>query len=112
MQEFLNYLLVSIVKNPDDVSVEESVEGNTYVYRLHVNADDMGLVIGKEGRIIRSIRALARSKAIKEGIMINVELVEPEGSTRGRNKPEIEVEITEPEGVEASEGNSSEVADK
>ncbi len=38
----------------------------------------MGLVIGKEGRIIKSIRALAKSKAIKEGVMIRVELNEPD----------------------------------
>lgn len=86
MQEFLTYLVKNIVKNPDDVQVEEILEGTTYNYQISVNPDDMGLVIGKEGRIIRSVRALAKSKAIKEGVMINVELLEPEGSTRGRKE--------------------------
>lgn len=95
MQEFLTYLITNIVKNPDDVKVEEILEGTTYNYQISVNAEDMGLVIGKEGRIIRSVRALAKSKAIKEGIMINIELLEPEGSTRPE-KPAKEEVVEEP----------------
>lgn len=81
MKEFIDYLVKNIVKNPDDVRVSEVLEGSTYNYNIIVNPEDMGLVIGKEGRIIRSIRALAKSKAIKEGIMINVELLEPDGTS-------------------------------
>lgn len=88
MQEFITYLIKNIVKIPDDVQVDEKVEGNGYVYNITVNPDDMGLVIGKEGRIIKSVRALAKSKAIKDGVMISVELVEPEGSTRMRVTPQ------------------------
>lgn len=84
MQEFLTYLLTNIVKNPQDVKVVEVVEGTTYVYNISVHADDMGLVIGKEGRTIKSVRALAKAKAIKEGVMIKVELLEPDGSKRMR----------------------------
>lgn len=103
MQEFLNYLVLNIVKNPDDVKVEEVLEGTTYNYQISVNAEDMGLVIGKEGRIIRSIRALAKSKAIKEGIMINVELLEPEGSTRGQKPDATEETEAVEEAPEATE---------
>lgn len=86
MQEFLSYLLTNIVKNPQDVQVSEVVEGNTFVYNIIVNPDDMGLVIGKEGRTIKSVRALAKAKAIKEGVMIKVELLEPDGTKRVRNE--------------------------
>lgn len=92
MKEFLEYLVTTIAKNPSDVNVEEVVDGNTYVYQISVNADDMGLVIGREGRIIQSIRALAKSKAIKEGIMIRVELLEPEEESREQEE-EVEEEI-------------------
>ena len=102
MQEFLTYLIKNIVKKPDDVTVEEILEGTTYNYQISVNQEDMGLVIGKEGRIIRSVRALAKSKAIKEGVMINVELLEPEGSTRGR-KEEPEAEAAPVEEAPAEE---------
>ena len=79
MKEFITYLVTNIVKNPADVKVDEVVEGNGYIYNVTVNPDDMGLVIGKEGRTIKSVRALAKSKAIKDGVMISVELIEPEG---------------------------------
>lgn len=102
MKEFLTYLVQNVVKNPDDVVVEEVLEGTTYNYKITVNPDDMGLVIGKEGRIIRSIRALAKSKAIKEGVMINVELLEPEGSTRGRNS-DSDMETAEDVAVESTD---------
>lgn len=84
MQEFLSYLLTNIVKNPQDVKVTETVDGTNYIYNILVHADDMGLVIGKEGRTIKSVRALAKAKAIKEGVMIRVELLEPDGSKRMR----------------------------
>jgi len=86
MKEFIVYLVTNIVKNPTDVKVDEVVEGNGYIYNITVNPDDMGLVIGKEGRTIKSVRALAKSKAIKDGVMISVELIEPEGSTRVKNE--------------------------
>ena len=79
MKEFITYLVTNIVKNPADVKVDEVVEGNGYIYNVTVNPDDMGSVIGKEGRTIKSVRALAKSKAIKDGVMISVELIEPEG---------------------------------
>lgn len=103
MQEFLNYLLLSIVKKPDDVKVTEVLEGSTYNYQIIVNPDDMGLVIGKEGRIIRSIRSLAKSKAIKDGIMINVELLEPDGSRRPKPETTGETGGTEPVSEEATD---------
>ncbi len=95
MKEFLSYLVTNVAKNPMDVNVEEVVDGNTYVYNISVNPDDMGLVIGKSGRIINSIRALAKSKAIKEGIMINVNLLEPEEVEAGEATEEVETEEVE-----------------
>ena len=87
MLEFIKYLVTNIAKNPDDVNIEEVLVDNTYEYRIIVNKEDMGLVIGSEGRIIKSIRALSKSKAIKEGIMINVVLLEPDGSTDRKDSP-------------------------
>lgn len=81
MKEFIEYIVTNIVKNPSDVVVTESLDDNTYQFDVVVAKADMGIVIGSEGRIIKSIRALAKSKAIKEGIMINLTLLEPDGST-------------------------------
>lgn len=79
MKEFIEYLLKEITTKPDEVKVvEEKPEGdvNFVVYRLTVSQDDMGLVIGKEGRTIKSIRALARARAIKNGQRVSLELTE------------------------------------
>lgn len=81
MKEFLELLIKNIVNNPKDVSIEEQTDGTIYNYKITVNPDDMGIVIGKEGRTIRSIRSLSKSKAIKDEIKINIELVEPEKPT-------------------------------
>lgn len=77
MKEFLEFLVKSIVKNEDSVLVEEGLDmTGGPLLKLTVNKEDMGLIIGKEGRTIKSLRNLVKSKAIKEGKRINVELVE------------------------------------
>lgn len=72
MKEFLEFVLKQIVKNPNEVVVEEEHEDS--IVRLNVCAaqDDMGLIIGKQGSTIRSIRALVKAKAIKEGVKVYV----------------------------------------
>ena len=115
MKEFLSYLVTNVAKNPMDVNVEEVVDGNTYVYNISVNPDDMGLVIGKNGRIINSIRALAKSKAIKEGIMIDVNLLEPEEvEARESETEEVEEveETPEAEETEVDEEKEEEVMEE
>ncbi|HLC93795.1 MAG TPA: KH domain-containing protein [Patescibacteria group bacterium] len=78
MKDFIEYLIKQIVTHPDDVKIEEkrSEEDSQIGYYITVSPEDMGIVIGKEGRTIKSLRALARAKAIKDGIRINLELVE------------------------------------
>lgn len=85
MREFMEYLLKQIVRDEQALQVEEierpdnEITGQPEVdIKIHVADDDMGLVIGREGRTIRSIRSLAKSKAIKDNIRVNIELVEPE----------------------------------
>lgn len=77
MREFIEYLLKEIVTQPDAVVVEEETGEFGTDIAITVAQEDMGLVIGKEGRTIRSVRALAKAKAIKEQIKVNVELLDP-----------------------------------
>lgn len=77
MTDFLEYIVKAIVKNPDGVKVEEDKTPDGINLILHVDESDMGLIIGKEGRTIKSIRNLVKSKAIKENIRVNVELYDP-----------------------------------
>lgn len=77
MKDLLTYLAKSIVSNPDAVSVEETRAPEGFVnLRLTVDPQDMGMVIGKGGRIIRALRQVIRVKAIKENKKVNVELTE------------------------------------
>lgn len=76
MKDFIQFLVTSLVKNPQNVAVEESGEGSNFRYLITVDPSDMGLVIGKEGRTINSIRSLAKAKAVKENVWVDVELVD------------------------------------
>jgi len=81
MKELLSYIIEKIVSHPEDIKIEEETEGGLVNLKLQVHPDDMGLVIGKGGNIIRSIRNLLRVKAIKEGKRVNLELIETEANT-------------------------------
>ena len=76
MKELLIALAKGLVDHPDEVvvTVDEPDEGGITVYHLRVGPDDMGRVIGKQGRIAKAIRTLMRSAAIRNGEKISVEI--------------------------------------
>lgn len=76
MKEFIEYLLKQIVTKPEEVNVTQEVSDTQVSILINVSPDDMGIVIGKEGKNIRGIRALAKAKAIKDNIRVNVELID------------------------------------
>ena len=74
-KELLEYIVKNLVKNPDKVLVDaEEKEGKT-VLTLKVASEDMGRIIGKEGRIIRAIREIINAYAMKESkkVVVSVE---------------------------------------
>lgn len=76
MKELLETLAKGLVENPDAVEVtvdEPDSEGNT-VYHLHVAQDDMGRVIGKQGRIAKAIRSVMKAAAVRKGEKIKVDI--------------------------------------
>lgn len=79
MKDTLHFIVSSIVDNPDAVTVEtQEGEGGILNLIVTVAKDDMGKVIGKEGKVIRSIRNIMKIKAMKEDIRINISLAESE----------------------------------
>ena len=77
MKEVLEYLARSLVDDPDSVEVtEERADSGSVTLRLKVAPDDMGKVIGRGGRIARSIRAVVRASAARTDTHVSVEIVE------------------------------------
>ena len=75
MKELITLIAKSLVKQPEAVSVTMTVKGNVEVYEIHVAPEDMGIVIGKQGRIAKAIRSVAKAAAIKENKKISVDIV-------------------------------------
>ena len=76
MTEVLTIIAKGLVEEPDKVSVtqdEKDADGVT-VYHIHVAESDMGRIIGKQGRIAKAIRTVARSAAIRNNERISVEI--------------------------------------
>ncbi|MGI6669327.1 MAG: KH domain-containing protein [Acetivibrionales bacterium] len=76
MKELLEAIARSLVDYPDEVVVNEVDEGNTVILELKVAKEDMGKVIGKQGRIAKAIRTVVKAAAIKENVRVAVEIVQ------------------------------------
>jgi predicted RNA-binding protein YlqC (UPF0109 family) len=77
MKDLIEFIAKSLVEHPDDVQVTETVNGNRVHIELKVNADDMGRVIGKSGRVANSIRTLLRVAAERDGKQATLDVLEP-----------------------------------
>ena len=75
LKSLLDSIAKSLVDFPDDVSVTEVDSDQTLVLELRVRNEDMGKVIGKQGRIARSIRAVMKAAASRENKKVVVEIV-------------------------------------
>ena len=76
MKELLTYVARNLVEHPDQVTVTETVEDGEMVLELRVAPEDMGKVIGRQGRIAKEIRILMRSVAQRSGKRVSVEIVD------------------------------------
>ena len=75
MKELLTYMAQNLVENPDAVSVTETV-GEETLLELRVAPEDMGKVIGRQGRIAKEIRTIIKSVAQRDGQKVSVEIVD------------------------------------
>ena len=76
MKELLTYVAKNLVDNPDQVSVSQYDNSGETVLELRVAPEDMGKVIGRQGRIAKEIRTLIRSVAQRSGQRVSVEIVD------------------------------------
>ena len=76
MKEILENIARAIVEKPDEVRVTERQDGEATVLELSVAPDDMGRVIGKQGKIARAIRTVIRAAAIRANVRVVVDIVD------------------------------------
>lgn len=75
MKELVEYIAKSLVDSPDEVEVREVEGDRSIILELRVAAEDMGKVIGKQGKIAKSIRTITKATAAKEGKRVVVEIM-------------------------------------
>lgn len=104
-QEFVEFVAKTLVEKPEAVKVNRTVDEMGVLLELSVDKEDMGVIIGKEGRTAKAIRTLLRVLGAKNDARVNLKVVEPEGSEAPKKedpKEEAPVEEVAPE-VEVTE---------
>jgi predicted RNA-binding protein YlqC (UPF0109 family) len=77
MKALTEYIAKSLVESPDEVEVIQTKQGSRVRLELKVSKDDMGRVIGKNGRVANAIRVLLRVAAEREGQQVTLDVMEP-----------------------------------
>ncbi len=75
MKELVEVIAKALVDNPDVVVVTQKEDGRNITIELHVASDDMGKVIGKQGRIAKAIRSVVKAASSKENKRVDVEII-------------------------------------
>ena len=75
MKELVEYIVRSLVDNPEDVSVNETSGSSVIILEISVGSTDIGKVIGKEGRIANAIRTIVKAAAATSDKKVTVEIL-------------------------------------
>ncbi|WP_349410472.1 KH domain-containing protein [Pseudalkalibacillus sp. SCS-8] len=75
MEELIETIVKALVDHPEDVRIEEVKTDQSITYQLTVHSEDMGKVIGKQGRIAKAIRTVINAAGTNENKKINLEIV-------------------------------------
>ncbi len=71
----IEYVAKALVDKPEAVKIETVQDGNTTVYELEVDEEDVGKVIGRQGRVVRGLRALVKAAATRKGVRVDLDVV-------------------------------------
>jgi uncharacterized protein len=75
LKGLVEYVARALVDKPTAVKVDEVQDGNTTVYELEVDEEDVGKVIGRQGRVVRGLRALVKAAATRKGTRVDLDVV-------------------------------------
>lgn len=106
-QQFIEYIVKSLVGNPDAVQVVRSVDEKGVLLELTVDPEDIGRVIGKRGSTAQSLRALLRALGTKNDARYNLKIVDVDRPESERGTPRA---ASSSEAVESTEDNLSDEA--
>jgi hypothetical protein len=76
MKDLLNYIVTKLVDHPDDVTINEIAGEQTCVFELRVNKEDLGKVIGKQGRTARALRNVLSAASVKNNKRVMLEIID------------------------------------
>jgi hypothetical protein len=91
-QKFVEDTVKAIVDHPEEVATEREVDEMGVLITLSVHSDDMGMVIGKEGRNAKALRTLLRVLGAKSNARVNLKIAEPEGSEKAEESKQASEE--------------------
>ena len=86
-QEFLEFLIKSLVDKPETVHVKRTTDDMGVLMTLDIDPDDMGKIIGRMGNTAKAIRTLLRVVGMKNNARVNLKINEPEGGKRSTGSP-------------------------
>ena len=95
-QQFVEYIVKTLVNNPDKVSVERKIDEKGVLLSLSVDPEDVGRVIGKRGATAQSIRTLLRALGTKNDARYNLKIVNTDAETSEDTSNEESEEESEP----------------
>jgi predicted RNA-binding protein YlqC (UPF0109 family) len=75
MKELLEYLAKALVDKPEEVDVSQVEGERSVILELRVHPEDMGKVIGKQGRIAQALRTIVKAAAVKDGKRVMIEII-------------------------------------
>ena len=101
-QEFVEYIVKALVDHPEDVKTDRSVDEMGVLITLHLNPQDMGQVIGRQGQTAKAIQTLLRVVGAKRKARVNLKINEPEGSTHRPAERRTDIEHSSPADVQSS----------
>ena len=82
-QDVLEFIIKNIVNHPDEVKIDRKIDEMGVLLTLKVNPQDIGLIIGREGSIVRAIRTILRVVGLRNHARVNLKIEEPADGTRG-----------------------------
>lgn len=101
MRDVLAYILHHLAENPDNVQIAEEENDNTVTFYITCDSSDMGRIIGKGGKVIKSLRKLLAIIALKEGKRVNITMVDPTSMDEDQ-APKAEESVEEQAEAEAA----------